>query len=83
MGEAMRTDIVWLIRHHMFALSWQRQSGTRLSRRQRRFVAEPLFPRLLDLMEVDALASGPNETKLAEVAFYRRERSRLADDGEA
>jgi len=80
MPERRRADIVWLVLHHMFALAWQREGRTRLTRRQWRFVADPRFALLLDLMEADALASGPNEDKLAEVDFYRGAMARLVSD---
>lgn len=63
-------DVVWLVRHHMFALSWQVAELERLSRRQWRFIADRRFPLLLDLMEIDALASGENAEKLSQVDFY-------------
>jgi len=65
-------DILWLVHHHMFALSWQIDDTNQLSRRQWRFIADPRFPLMLDLMRLDALAAGANPAKLAQVEFYRR-----------
>ncbi|NIQ92763.1 MAG: HD domain-containing protein [Desulfuromonadales bacterium] len=75
MPAQAREDVCWLIRHHMFALSWQIDDLRQLSRRQKRFIADPRFPLLVDLMSVDAMASGPNRAKLNESAFYRRARA--------
>jgi hypothetical protein len=74
LGMAPETaeDVVWLVRHHMFALCWQVEEVARLSRRQRRFMADQRFPLLLDLLEIDALAAGGQPARLAQVAFYRR-----------
>jgi putative nucleotidyltransferase with HDIG domain len=77
MEDEVRTDVEWLVRHHMFALSWQVEEFERLSRRQWRLIADRRFPLLLDLMEVDALASGANPGKLEQVDFYRDARARL------
>jgi putative nucleotidyltransferase with HDIG domain len=81
MEEALAADVLWLIGNHMFALSWQVATPDRLSRRQRRFIADPRFPMLLDLMEIDARASGGNPDKMAQVDFYRKERNRLERGG--
>lgn len=78
MEEEKREDIVWLIRHHMFALSWQIADLERLSRRQWHFIGDPRFPLLLDLMRVDALAAAASPAKLAQVDFYRQAHGRLA-----
>lgn len=49
--------IVWVIRHHLFHLSWHLEPDAKLSNRQRRFIEHPDFPLLLDLLRVDSLAS--------------------------
>jgi putative nucleotidyltransferase with HDIG domain len=72
MEGSVAADVVWLVRHHMFALSWQVEELARLSRRQRRFLADPRFDLLLDLLEIDARAAGGRPARLAQVAFYRR-----------
>ena len=79
MGEEERRDVEWLIRHHMFALSWQVSDLDHLSRRQWRLIGDPRFPLLLQLMEVDALAAAASPGKLAQVTFYRQARQRLPD----
>jgi putative nucleotidyltransferase with HDIG domain len=77
MEEAIASDVVWLVRHHMFALSWQVEEGGWLSRRQRRFLADPRIPLLLDLLEIDARAAGGRPVRLAQVAFYRRAQANI------
>ena len=72
-------DVVWLVRHHMFALCWQVQDEYGLTRNHRRFMEDRRFPLLLDLLEVDALASGESPEKLAQVDFYRRAQERSAE----
>lgn len=76
MEEGPAADVVWLVRHHMFALSWQVRDEYGLTRNHRRFIADRRFPLLLDLLEVDALASGAAADKLAQVDFYRRAQAR-------
>jgi poly(A) polymerase len=77
MEERTTADVAWLIRHHMFALSWQVEEGEKLTRRQWRFIQDPRFPLLLDLMEIDSLAAGGNSEKLEQVDFYRQALSLL------
>lgn len=51
-------DVVWLVRHHQFHLSWQNlRTQAPLSGRQLRFCHHPLFPLLLEVCRSDALAS--------------------------
>ena len=56
----------------MFALSWQVIDHAVLSPRQWRFIEDPRFVLLLELMEIDALAAGANPEKLRQVDFYRQ-----------
>jgi poly(A) polymerase len=79
MEERTAADVVWLVRHHMFALSWQVRDEYGLTRNQWRFIEDRRFPLLLDLLEVDALASGASPDKLAQVDFYRRAQARAAN----
>jgi putative nucleotidyltransferase with HDIG domain len=81
MGDALAADVLWLIGNHMFALSWQVPNLHRLSRRQWRFIADPRFPLLLSLMEIDARASGGNPDKVAQVDFYRKALNQLETGG--
>ncbi len=72
MPEPEIAPICWLVRHHMFALSWQIRDQQALTRRHWRFIADPCFPHLLELMTADAMAAGANPTKLADADFYRQ-----------
>jgi putative nucleotidyltransferase with HDIG domain len=74
MESHVAADVVWLVRHHMFALSWQVEDLDRLTRAHWRFIEDPRFPLLLDLMEIDALAAAGSRRKLAQVDFYRQAR---------
>lgn len=85
LSEPDRTDILWLVRHHMFALSWQVTDPSQLTSRQWRFIEDPRFALLLDLMKIDALAAGANPEKLRQVVFYRQALLKLSHgngDGE-
>lgn len=75
--ERTAADVVWLIRHHMFALSWKVEEPESLTRRQWRFIGDSRFPLLLDLMEIDSLSAGGNPEKLEQVDFYREALSLL------
>jgi putative nucleotidyltransferase with HDIG domain len=76
MEQRAAADVVWLVRHHMFALCWQVRDEYGLTRNHWRFMGDRRFSLLLDLLEVDALASGASPEKLAQVDFYRRAQSR-------
>jgi putative nucleotidyltransferase with HDIG domain len=77
MNRKEQEEILWLIRHHMFALSWRVVSLHALSRRQWRFIRDERFPLLLDLLEIDARAAGANAEKLSQVDFYRHARQSI------
>ena len=49
--------VAWLVRHHHFALSWGLGSSRPLSRKQRRFCNQPLFPLLIQVARADAAGS--------------------------
>lgn len=55
--EALADDVVWLIEHHHFALSWGDSVKLGLTSRQRRFCQHPLFPLLCRVCRADAIAS--------------------------
>lgn len=76
MDERIAADVVWLVRHHMFALCWQVRDEYGLTRNHWRFIGDRRFSLLLDLLEVDALATGASPEKLAQVDFYRRAQAR-------
>ncbi|UCG13630.1 MAG: HD domain-containing protein [Deltaproteobacteria bacterium] len=52
-----RDRIVWAVRYHTFHLSWNLTAPWQASRRHKRFVADPRFPLLLELLRVDSIAS--------------------------
>lgn len=54
--SALAEDVVWLVRHHQFHLSWQNIEG-RLSSRQLRFCTHPLFAFLVEVCRADDAAS--------------------------
>lgn len=70
MPPPRRQRICWVIRHHMFHHAWQLSNDSTLTPRQRRYLADPAFPLLLELLRVDALASHSRTDGLAVHAFY-------------
>jgi putative nucleotidyltransferase with HDIG domain len=71
MGPDRRERIVWTIRHHMFHLSWNLSRPEAASRRQKRFVADPHFPLLLELLRMDSAASLKNPRGMKTYELYR------------
>jgi hypothetical protein len=53
----LASDVAWLVRHHMFHFSWHLRPDAGLTRNQRRFADNPLFPLLLQVCAADAAAS--------------------------
>ena len=76
-----RERIVWAVRHHTFHFSWNLTSPEDASRRQRRFIADPRFPLLLELLRVDSLASLGNPRGMKAYALYKQLRE-IVMDGE-
>lgn len=56
LGE-LGADVAWLVKHHTFHFSWNLEPGMRLTRNQRRFAENPLFPLLLQVCAADAAGS--------------------------
>ncbi len=52
--EDLVADVVWLVKNHHFASSWQYAGTGRLSLRQRRFCADARFHLLVELCRADA-----------------------------
>lgn len=50
-------DVAWLVRHHQFHLAWHQSVSKRLSRRQKNFCRQKLFPLLVRVVQIDAKAS--------------------------
>jgi len=67
-----RERIVWAVRHHSFHLSWSLKTPEDVSPRQRRFIADPLFPLLLDLLRVDSAASYGYPDKRMSFELYKQ-----------
>jgi len=63
-AEADCADVVWLVRHHLFACSWQPASRKGLTSRQLRFCQHPLFDQLVQLCRADALGSHGHSKKI-------------------
>ena len=53
----LAADVAWLVRHHQFHLAWRQSSSKRLSRRQKNFCSQKLFPLLVRVAQIDAKAS--------------------------
>jgi len=66
-----RELIVWAVQHHTFHLSWNLAEAERASRGQRRFVADPRFPFLLELLRLDSIASRGHPRGMAAYELYR------------
>jgi putative nucleotidyltransferase with HDIG domain len=71
MAPERRDRIVWAIRHHMFHLSWNLSNPAAVSRRQKRFVTDPRFPLLLELLRIDSAASLKNPRGMKAYEFHR------------
>ena len=70
MPAERRDRIVWVIRHHIFHHSWQLQKPEDLSKKQRRYLADPKFPLLLEFLRIDSLASHGNPGGMEAYDFY-------------
>jgi putative nucleotidyltransferase with HDIG domain len=81
MTSERRELIVWAIRHHTFHLSWNLTAPEQASRRQKRFVADPRFPLLLELLRVDSIASLGHPRGMAAYELYRQLREMVVDEG--
>lgn len=73
--------IVWAVRHHTFHLSWNLSSPEQASRRQKRFVADPRFPFLLELLRVDSIASRGHPRGMAAYELYSKLRQLVVEEG--
>lgn len=81
MNQERRELIVWAIRHHTFHLSWNLTAPEQASRRHKRFVADPRFPFLLELLRVDSLASRGHPQGMAAYELYSELRKIVEDEG--
>lgn len=64
--------IAWVIRHHMFHHSWNLTDPKKVTKRHKRYLKDPRFPLLLELMRIDAMASWGKRHPGPVIAFYRR-----------
>ena len=81
MAAARRERIVWAVRHHTFHLSWNLTAAKQASKRQRRFVAGPNFPFLLELLRVDSIASQGHPRGMAAYEIYKKLREMVVAAG--
>ena len=70
--DDLAPDVAWLVRHHGFILSWAKEPLERLSARQRRFCAHPLFPLLLDVARSDVAGARGESDKGERLAAIER-----------
>ena len=63
--------IVWVIRHHLFHLSWNLTAPEQASPRHKRFIADSRFPLLLELLRVDSIASEGNPRGMESYNLYK------------
>ena len=82
MNAERRELIVWAIRHHTFHLFWNLTAPEEASRRHKRFVADPRFPFLLELLRVDSIASQGHPGGMAAYELYRQLREMVIDEEE-
>lgn len=59
----LTSDVVWLVKHHLFHFSWNLGNQARITRNQRRFMEHPLFPLLLKVCLADAAGSRGRSNK--------------------
>ena len=64
--------IVWTVQHHTFHLSWNLTAPEQASPRHKRFVADPRFPLLLELLRVDSIASVGHPRGMEAYELYSR-----------
>jgi len=82
MNPERRALIVWAIRHHTFHLSWNLTAPEQASRRHKRFVTDPRFPFLLELLRVDSIASLGHPRGMASYELYSKLRQMVVAEEE-
>ena len=63
--------IVWAVKNHLFHLSWNLTAPEQASPRHRRFIADPRFPLLLELLRIDSVASEGNPRGMDAYNLYK------------
>jgi len=81
MNPQRRDRIVWAIRHHTFHLSWNLATPGQATRRHKRFIADPRFPFLLELLRVDSIASRGHPRGMAAYELYYKLRQMVVREG--
>ena len=76
-----RELIVWAIRHHTFHLSWNLTDPEQASRRHKRFIADPRFSFLLELLRVDSIASKGHPRGMAAYELYKELHEKVVGEG--
>ena len=80
MPQERRERIAWAVKNHLFHLSWNLTSPDQVSPRQKRFIADPYFPLLLELLRVDSIASEGNPRGMEAYALYKTLFESIADE---
>lgn len=68
--EARIDRIAWAVRNHLFHLSWSLAEPDQASRRHKRFLRDPRFPLLLELLRADSCATVGNPRGMSAYEFY-------------
>ena len=64
--------IIWVIQNHIFHIFWNLAAPEEASKRHKRFVADPRFPLLLELLRVDTIASWGKKGATDPYLLYKR-----------
>lgn len=72
--------ITWMIRHHMFHHSWNLSDLKKVTKRQKRYLKDPRFPLLLELIRIDGMASWGKRHPKDVIAFYSRLRKEVMSE---
>ncbi len=64
----LAADVAWLVRHHLFHFSWNLLENGHVTKNQRKFMEQPLFPLLLQVCLADAAGSRGCTDKGAKIA---------------
>ena len=71
--------IVLAVKNHLFHLSWNLTAPEQASPRHRRFIADPRFPLLLELLRVDSIASEGNPRGMDGYNLYKTLFEKIVD----